>query len=119
MAEKKEGHNFEEQVLAVIQDVPSRNDDGSGMRIRMIRWRVDGKVSQPKLEKRSYYQDQNGGGERSGKKAEGLTRADFGAIKENWAKVLQAFDNPGEFVSTRGSSASAAKAPDDIEDVPF
>lgn len=91
---------YEEQEVLVIRDNPSKTRAGAGSRLRLSRWRVDGRLGAVKLEKRSYFQG-NDGKERMASKAEGLMLEDFGAIKAMWPEILAAFRTPPPFVATR------------------
>ncbi|HEX4047497.1 MAG TPA: hypothetical protein VH309_06665, partial [Elusimicrobiota bacterium] len=78
MAEK-----MEEQELLIVHDTPSRSTEGAGKMIRVVRWRVDGKLGEAGIVKQSYYTAKT---ERRTGKNEMLKAADFSAIKTKWAE---------------------------------
>ncbi len=118
MSDEKKGGTFEEQEVLVVKNFPSKNKEGAGLRVRLVRWRVDGSVKSVKLEKRAYFIGEDGT-ERTGKKAEGLVLEDFAAIKAMWPQILAAFRNPPEFIPTRAAGSSSYKGGAEIEQVPF
>ena len=84
-----------------------RNWDG--YRLRLVQWIIDGKATEPKLEKRKYFITEDGD-TRMGK-AEGLGYRDLDKLKEHWAEMRNLMKNPPSYEPPAGST--------EAEEVPF
>jgi hypothetical protein len=90
MAQTKD---IKEKILWVIQSTENQKG-GGGTDLRVIQWIIDGKPSKPALEKRDWYQDEQG--DRKLGKAKGMTAGDFYLIIKNLraiAKLLEVKQN--------------------------
>jgi hypothetical protein len=76
---KESAKVFEEKVLKVIAE--STNDRGGGTVLRVMSWVVDGKVGKPQIDKRDWWQTEDG--DRRIGKAKGLTGFDLLTILKN------------------------------------
>lgn len=86
------GKTFEEKVLKVIAE--ATNDRGGGTVMRVMSWIVDGKVGKPQIDKRDWWQDENG--QRRIGKAKGITAFDLLTILRNLTEVAQALQIPAQ-----------------------
>jgi hypothetical protein len=101
--------------LLVIVDLKSRNKEGSGTKLRVVQWVVNGQSKSVKVEKRQYYLDAYG--KTMTGKAEGFSLDDLNALKPHWPRVLELMRNPPAVKTPEPVAAAAAS--DAIDEVPF
>lgn len=84
-AEKKNGTKSISAIT--LLEVFDTNGEVGGYQIRVVKWVIDGRETQPSLEKRQYrYQN----GEKFFAKAKGFTKDDLNVLVEKWDDISKA-----------------------------
>ena len=82
----KETKDFKEIILGVLEK--QELSKGFTAEIRVVRWEINGKLTEPKLEKRMFTEYN---GQRRMGKASGFTFQDFALIYHNQKKIEEMF----------------------------
>jgi len=82
--EKPKKKNIESQTILLIQD---NSGEHGGHEIRVVKWMIDGKLTQPFLEKRQYKLQE---GKKIFFKAKGFVKDDLNILVENWDSIAEA-----------------------------
>jgi hypothetical protein len=86
MPKDKEPKNIEEQEVIVLRGTET---DRGAVKLRVVRWIVDGKDTGPQLEKRSYFKTKDGGLKMS--KAKGFNKSDVEFLFSNKDEIMACF----------------------------
>ena len=89
-----EQKSFSFRVIDELRNQPSDKGDG-GITMRVGAWSVDGKEGQPALEKRDYWNGENG--QQTGK-AKGFNRSDWEFMLKNVARISRLFGIPDQLM---------------------
>lgn len=79
----KEKPAFKDDVLFIVHE---ESGESGGTQIRVVRWHINDKISQPFLEKRSFrIQD----GQKYFNKAKGFVKSDLNILVEKWEEIAK------------------------------
>ncbi len=101
--------------LLLIKDYPSKDQAGSGSKLRVVQWVFERGFS-VKLERRAYYTKD--GSPRIGK-AMGLGLEDFAELHARWKEVIQLMKNPPKPTPPKQETPDGEDSDGYIEEVPF
>lgn len=110
---KKKRKLVDSVELLVIEDRPSRFEQGSGTKLRVIQWVYDDGNFSVKLERRGYFTKD---GKIMNGKCEGFDLNDLAALHPRWKEAISKMKNP----PPPPKPAPKKDTTDDtIEEVPF
>src|SRR6267142_2023961 len=108
----KQAKDIQEKILWVI-DSRVNERQGGGTDLRVVQWIIDGKPTKPGLEKREWFNDQDGN--RKIGKAKALTSFDLAKVITNIKKVARFLEMKADHLD---EALQLAMYQDDLPDAP-